>query len=174
MKAYLFKRISSCDLSNKDISQLFHFHLIPAMKLNESVLLFLSGMLPNQQNQNCSSSFWLKWNVMVKAFAGFFSSASFLQSVPLSSVLLPVSLSRKKNNIMRTSVDLFFCYSTSVDTSVSCCLLVFSSFLALPFSLSAFLASFYASHLWCTAGGFVMLCECVCVCLPECCCCSVV
>lgn len=135
MKPYLFKRTGSCDLSNKDISQLFHFHLTPALKLSESVSLFLSGLRPNQHIQKCSSSVWLKRNVMVKACAGFFSSASFLQSVPLSSVLLPVSLSRKKNNIMRTSqsVDMFFCYSTTVDTSVSCCLLVFSSFLALPF-----------------------------------------
>lgn len=103
MNGHLFKRIGSCDLSNKDIRQLFHSHLIPALKLTESVLLVPSGLLPNQQKQKSSSSAWLKWNATVKAFAGFFSSASSLQSDPLSSLLLPVILSKKKKDIMRMS-----------------------------------------------------------------------
>lgn len=73
-----------------------------------------------------SLSAWLKWKVTEIALAGFFSSASFLQSVFLSTVH---STGRFEKMTQCESVDLVLCYSTTVDNSVSCCL-PFSSYLS--------------------------------------------
>ena len=139
------------------------------------------GSLPNQRRQKPDLlQLRLKWKKTEEALAGFFSSASFPQSVLFFFFFIHRSLfrGRKMKTYVCVSVDLWLCYSTTVDTSVSCCLpfsFFFFFFYFLPY-LSA-VTPFHFLHLSVPLISGVpqevlsqSSCVCVCVCVFVCVC----
>lgn len=131
MNAYLLRRKCICDRSNKDTS---HSPLIPAQRLLGFFLpcCLISGDR-NQISLSLTDKKWQRKHELVSAHQLLSSSLSF-------SIYRSLFLGRK--TAWCVSVDVILCYSTAVDTSVSCYFPVFLSLSTFLLSLPALLALF--------------------------------